>query len=376
MPTVCVTGVSGSMPSQAQIRARERALDTPPPGAARAGAGQGLDGGQGFVVPRRKTVDGWTIVTIHYSLIPDYDYEEACKGLTGPQIEVELNINWNATGGKAVYPEFGRGHIAATPLTFDPNSPLICGWDFGGSPGFVPTQINSAGQWLIFPSLSGPRNRSIGIYEFGQQVADHLLREYAEPFGLSLDDLDLVHYGDPAGKARPRHSQLTANSKIEMRSAFDVLQHGIRLVRVNERGKRTYEDRPGWGWEIRKGAVSITERLESVRARLNLMTNGVSALLVCPNATDMVVAFSGGYCYRQRSDGTYEHDPDKNEYSHIMDALAYVASRIYALPGKRNRRYRGDDEGDNDDDWSGSGAGWSGHRGGSSGFRSHASRSY
>src|SRR5262245_34451563 len=90
--------------------------------------------GASGVIPTRETPDGWTIATIHWSLVPGYDYESARAGLTDEAIRQELEIDWSASKGKRVYPEYSpRVHLAREPLTFDVHQPLYCGWDFGGT---------------------------------------------------------------------------------------------------------------------------------------------------------------------------------------------------------------------------------------------------
>lgn len=283
-------------------------------------------------LPVRETPDGWTVVSIHWSMVPGYDYAAACRGLTEEGIRQELEIDWSATKGKRVYPEYtARVHLALDPLPFDPNEILYCGWDFGGTPAFVPTQLNAFGQWLIFPPIAPLPDHTIGIYEFGQLVADHLTRVYAAPTGRRMNQLKLVHFGDPAGAARPPR---TGDRPQETQSCFEILKSGIILdLGADEAGRPKRERQPGWGWRIVPGAVNVTERLESVRARLKmLLSGGLPALIVDPGATVIKDGFSGGYHYPQRADGSYARDPLKNWYSHSLDALAYVATRLFYRP--------------------------------------------
>jgi len=283
----------------------------------------------GRLLPCWETPDGWHILRIHYSAVPDYSFEQAAKGLSPDGVQRELEINWNTTVGKRVYPTFGdKHHVAKAPLPFNPRQPLYCGWDFG-TPAFVPTQINALGQWQIFPTLSPLEDVTIGIYEFGEMVADFLLREFAIPAEKTLEELRLVHIGDPAGAGK---IPTPGESRKETTTAFDILDHGLELVMgYDERGKPLYKKQKGWGWKIKPGAVNITDRLESVRSRLGTnLGNGIPAMLVDPRATTVIEGFLGGYHHKQRADGAYEWDPHKNYYSHTMDALGYVATRLFA----------------------------------------------
>lgn len=303
-----------------------------------------------------ETADGWWVTTIHWSDVPGYDYPAACAGLSPEAVQQELEIDWSANPGKRVYKEFGvNHHVSVGPLRYDPHQPLYCGWDFGSVPAFVPTQMNAFGQWLIFPSVSPGENTSTGVYEFGQLVADYLQREFALPNGkTSYRELRLVHYGDPAGAARPPR---TGDRPQETQSCFEILDKGLKLYQgADEDGSPRMTRRPGFGFQIRPGAVNVTDRLESVRGRLTqTLRDGLPALVVDKRAVPVIEGFGGGYCYPLRSDGTYGPDPDKNWYSHTMDALAYIATRLFHRPkDEEEESYKKFD----------------------SGFRSHASSRY
>jgi hypothetical protein len=81
--------------------------------------------------------------------------------------------------------------------------------------------------------------------------------------------------------------------------------------------------------------------LDAVRARLTtLVGEGLPALIVDPRAEFVIRAFLGAYCYEQYSDGTFSRDPCKQgtqgHASHTMDALAYVATRLFSRPPARD----------------------------------------
>lgn len=106
-----------------------------------------------------------------------------------------------------------------------------------------------------------------------------------------------------------------------------------RLMGYNRKGEVIFEKQPGFGFNIQKGAVAETVRLEAVRARLrHLIRQGVPALIVDPEATPILEGFKGTYHYKQRVDGTYEIHPHKNWWSHPMDALQYVITGLFGAP--------------------------------------------
>src|SRR6266849_2310247 len=107
------------MATVVRVRRPPRAA-SPPPGSAASGR----------VLPQFRTPDGWTVDTIHWSLLGDYDYEKACEGLSEEGRQQELEIDWSATKGKRVYPQFGRSHhVSVVDLRFNPRAMVYCGWD-------------------------------------------------------------------------------------------------------------------------------------------------------------------------------------------------------------------------------------------------------
>jgi hypothetical protein len=253
---------------------------------------------------------------------------------------MELEIDWTASKGRRVYGEAGRErHVALEPIPFDPDRPLRLAWDIPGTPACAIAQINAYKQVCLFPTISMPESYEEGVWEFGQMVADHLLQEYASPYGMALEDLLLVHIGDPAGKYRPVRS---AARRQETRAAWDVLRVGSRMyMGEDEYGNPIYEERPGWGWHFVAGAVDHTTRQEAVRARLRGSVGaGLPALIIDPRAHVLINGFMGGYHYKEYEDGTYGREPEKNFYSHTLNAVEYLMTQLQAQP----IRHRSDDD--------------------------------
>lgn len=281
------------------------------------------------ILPLRRTEDGWAVLTIHHSAVPGYNVAAASKGLSDDAIARELELSWDASEGKRVYPDFKRElHVSVEDLVFDPNRPLYCGWDWSNyTPAFVPTQLSALNQWLIFPGLSPSEDSVLGVYEFGQIVKDYLTRMFAIPHGKELKDLKLVHFGDPAGAAPPAR---VGDSPKEIRSCFDIIRKGQEIaVGKDEWGNTKVIKRPGLGWRILPGEVGLAKRLEAVRARLTLLVNGNPALVVDHRAEVIITGFLGGYCFKQREGGRYDFLPDKNQFSHCQDAIQYIATRLF-----------------------------------------------
>lgn len=255
------------------------------------------------VLPVRDLKSGWTVVTARWDKVPDYPYQQTAKGLPDNVRRQELDLDWNASSGKLVYPEFGDIHVAKEPLPFDPERPLVLGWDVGGTahtgtPACVLSQVSSVGQWLLYDCIIPPDDKQVSVYEFATEwVARTLYEEYAEPFGFDLEALKLVHFGDPAGNAR-HVTTLGGGKNLEKASCYEIIQNGYSVHKgFDERDREIVEKRDGLGWIIESGEVSVTRRLEAMKARLKLLINGGHpALVVDPEATYLLDAFRGGYC--------------------------------------------------------------------------------
>jgi hypothetical protein len=188
--------------------------------------------------------------------------------------------------GKPIFPEYqDETHCKSLILE---NSPLTIGIDFGLTPAAVIAQeIN--GQWRVLGELV---SKDTGAVNFAEQLKSVLSKEFS---GVEVGYI----WGDPAGEAR---------SQTDESTVFEVLAHaGIHA-------------RPA-------PSNDVTLRLEAVRLLLRTLTmTGEPALLVDPRARVLRKAMAGAYCYRRvrvANDERYQDKPDKNDYSHVSDALQY-----------------------------------------------------
>jgi hypothetical protein len=291
----------------------------------------------GRMLPYWYTRAGWCVVQVPWLAVPGYSLKNAMKGQVKEQDKRrEYTLDWDAATGKLIFPEFTpHVHVADHVLPFYPDLPLQVGWDMPGHPACVISQMNPYGQWCILSSVSPEEEESIGVYEFAQRVANHLLKCYAAPNGLALDELQLHHYGDPTGwKLIPRPGE----APQEARSCYDILDRGVRMVTGhNAAGEAEYEERPGWGWRVQPGEVGVTARWEALRAWLDRMTRGEPAFIVCQSAK-MVTKAVSSYQYKELAEGRYSNEALKNWASHTSDALCYIATRLNTTAPKKERR--------------------------------------
>ena len=193
--------------------------------------------------------------------------------------------------GKPVYPEFvDEVHVpkVVPPI---PRHPIIVGLDYGRSPAASFVQVSPRGQLRCVDEVWSD---DMGIEAFSVDVLQpHIAQHYREH--------DLHFVGDPAGMAR----------EADERNAFDVLaETGIAAIPA-------HTNKP-------------LGRQEAVRHYLTRMVDGQPGLVVDPRCIRLRKGFAGRYYFRRvmTKSEVYKDVPEKNEYSHVHDALQYAA--LYA----------------------------------------------
>lgn len=240
--------------------------------------------------------NGAYIARVHYTADPDKRSEEWKKeqqaGSTTAGWEREYEINWNVSLEKPYYPEFRyEYHVSNTRLKADPNRPLELGFDYGLTPATLICQTTAKGQILVLHEI---------------QSIDSGMRNHAK---ILMGDMAAFYpnyarncIGDPAGNQRSQADEKTAN---------EILADDFGLY-------------------VEPGALSQTERSEAIRWFLtNTTPDGKPMLLVDPTCTTLISGFTGGYHRKQIGERVLD-EPDKNEYSHLMDCMAYVAAKIFS----------------------------------------------
>ena len=205
--------------------------------------------------------------------------------------------------GRPVYPNFKRElHVSKTKL--EPVEALVLrGWDNTGlSPACVVTQMSSTGQWLVLKEFCG---FDCGISEFGEAVTLWC----NQTFDSHAKYRDI---GDPAGSNRDSN---------KMSPALYLAKQGIHI-----------ED----------GIQTLKTRKEAVDGRLTKLINGLPAIVIDPADCDMLIeGFEGGYHHKEiGNSGIYSTDPEKNEFSHIHDALQYLSSKLFLNSSQQTYRER------------------------------------
>ena len=190
--------------------------------------------------------------------------------------------------GKPIYTEFNdRIHVKQFEL--DPRLPLRLGIDFGRTPAATVAQRSVFGQWRVRYELC---SEDMGVKAFGQELKRFLSDKF--PQGYEIEQLT----GDPAGNERDGSDNtafmLLAASGFDMARPASTNEPSIRIGTVNESFGR--------------------------------LVNGEPALLIHPDCKVLRRACVDGYHYRklQVAGNRYDDKPNKNQWSHVAEALQYL----------------------------------------------------
>lgn len=199
--------------------------------------------------------------------------------------------------GRPVFPEYNdtiHCNEKAEPIR---GEPLYRGWDFGLTPACAFAQLNRFGQLVVFDELT---SESMGVDQFGDAVLEHCTKVWSrQKLGWEPEWLDV---GDPAGQQR---------AQTDERTCFQVL--GAK------------------GLMLEPGLQTLALRLESLRKPLTILRAGRPGFLLNPRCKMLRKGFMGGYQFRRMNTvrEKFTDKPDKNELSHVMDGLEYIATILF-----------------------------------------------
>lgn len=193
--------------------------------------------------------------------------------------------------GKPVYPEYNDHIHCDKDCFFVDDLPIYVGMDFGLTPAAIYTQPTETGRWIIGAELIATR-----------MGADNFTDRMIEFQGRHLPRNEFIYIGDPAGDSM---------SQTDERTCFEICH--------------------AKGINIEPGLQNPGLRIESVRKPLTQLIDGQPQFVLHPRCAMTRKGFMGGYQFRrmQVSGERYSDRPDKNQYSHVHDALQYVATRLF-----------------------------------------------
>ncbi len=214
--------------------------------------------------------------------------------------------------GTAVFREsFKRNWHVEEELMPVSTYPLIVGLDFGRDPCAVICQPDHRGRLLVLEEIIA---EDIGLeLQLQRAIRPALMQE--RYLGKSV-----YIVGDPAGKQR---------STMYEETSFDLIKrNGLHAFPAPTN--------------------DIAKRINAVESWLLGSRDGGPAFLIdggrCPT---LVRALSGGYRYARTRGGQRKALPDKNDYSHVMDALQYACVASHGgmsdmIANRLTKRSRGD----------------------------------
>lgn len=179
-------------------------------------------------------------------------------------------------------------HTTAEETLLIPGYPIIIGQDFGRDPWSVICQADHLGRLIVHEEVAV---ENMGIEQHIQRnLRPALMRDKYLNYKVAL-------VGDPSGEY---------GSQTTEETCFQIVK------RLGLMG-------------IPAPTNDLEPRIRAVEAFLGRQVNGGPALIInrekCPK---LVRAMSGGYRFGKRKDGQAKPKPDKNEFSHVADALQYA----------------------------------------------------
>ena len=238
--------------------------------------------------------DGWRVNPGAENLmhLPRGYYERMVAGKSRAWVSVNLANEYGSSfDGKPVHPEYVDDvHcLKELPPPPEPGDSLLLGFDFGRTPAAAIVHWNGGtGRYTVIDEfVTGDMSAAL----FAPELKLYLDRTY--PGCVQRG------WGDPAGD---HAGQATEDTPLRILRANGILAFAAPSNEI----------------VLRRAAVS--------NPLTRLCMDGRPALLVSPRAKMIRKGLQGGFCYRriQTTGERYTDVPDKNEYSHPVEALEYA----------------------------------------------------
>ena len=240
----------------------------------------------------------------------DYIAMSRANGEDQSLVERYVNAKWVAApDGAAVFgAQFKRQvHVAGTVLQAQKRRVIVIGMDFGLLPAAVCMQMDAQERWAVLREFYTEKRQPRPLSTFMESFRPRL----SEWFGA---DAEYMVIADPAGEAR---------SATDGRSCYDLLR-SMKFLTI-------------------PGKIGLEDRIGSVQSMLNRAPGSPSSVLISPACQWLISGLEGGYQFRrlQTNQERYSDEPDKNEYSHLIDAFQYPVSYFVSpqLKGAPAPRY-------------------------------------
>lgn len=223
------------------------------------------------------------------------------KGSTTDGFEREVLISFESWSGKRVYPEWNDSiHLSKRVLPFDPTLPILVGIDIPGPPAAVWGQL-----------LPVKQGRSVVAHRLNI-LAELFMDGSIQEFGEGIRTINATRF--PTCRRFKYVADPAAFNEISgtTRSAAQVLKEFCAIY-------------------CAPGPINLIDRTEPLRRWLKQLVPVFEAnqlpgaFQLSPDCTLVRDGFRGGYCFKAiLSTGSYKEAPEKNEFSHVMNALEYL----------------------------------------------------
>jgi len=224
--------------------------------------------------------------------LPEGYYRHLVQGKAPDWVKVNVLNEYGFTiDGKPVHPEYiDSVHCSDEVLEPDHRYPLLLGLDFGRTPACAIAQnLEHIGRWV---GLDEYTSEDMSAATFAPRLKEYLDQNYG--------DFAIRGFGDPAGDTS---GQTVETTPIEILRAQGL---AIQPAPTN---------RP----LLRRAAIANPIRRNCI--------DGKPAFLISPKMKLTRKGLMGGFCYRRlkiAGDDRYTDEPDKNIYSHPVEALEYA----------------------------------------------------
>lgn len=218
-------------------------------------------------------------------------YDRLARGQSAEWVRRYVMAQYgNDPSGSAVFREsYTHDFHSFESLDPIPGRPLLIGQDFGRDPWSAICQLDHRGRFLVLEEVEGTK---IGLEQ-------HILLNLRP--ALMQDrymGMPVAVIGDPSGVAK---------SSLYEETSFDMLK------------------REGF-MAFPAPTNDIDPRLRAIEAFLLQQQGGKPMFLIDRERCPMLVqGLRGGYKFSKMKSGQTKPTPDKNDYSHPMDALQYAA---------------------------------------------------
>ena len=222
--------------------------------------------------------------------LPDGYYIKGMQGKSDEWISVNLANEYGfVSDGRPVHPEYIDSVHCPGVIEYDPELPIVLGIDFGRTPAAAICQRSP--QWGRFVVIDEFVTQGMSQAVFGPALKRYL--------GSTYPGAAVRGWSDPAGEF--------GNGATEDTERRVLVAAGIPC-----------QPAPSNSPILRRAAVANP---------LNRNDGGTPGLLVSSKAKMIRKGLAGGFCYRRlkvAGDERFTDQPDKNVYSHPVEALEYA----------------------------------------------------